>query len=99
MGILFYELLTGDSPYKADTELAAMYKRTTEHVRPPIEIAPEIPKALSEIVVRCLEIDKDKRYASATEIFRDLEPWSVTLPVASPCRTGKRSLTEKIAWA
>jgi len=98
LGIIFYELLTGDSPYKADTELAAMYKRTTEHVRPPIEIAPEIPKALSEIVVQCLEIDKDKRYASATEILRDLEPWVGTLPGTSPSRTGKRTLTEKIAW-
>src|SRR5258708_27053653 len=97
LGIIFYELLTGDLPHKADTELAAMYKRTTAHVRPPIEIAPEIPKPLSEIVVRCLEIDKDKRYASATEILRELEPWAGTLPGTSPRRTGKRTLAEKTA--
>jgi tetratricopeptide (TPR) repeat protein/predicted Ser/Thr protein kinase len=97
VGIIFYELLTGDSPYKADTELATMYKRTTEHVRPPIEIAPEIPRALSEIVVRCLEIDRDKRYASATEILRELEPWAGTLPGASASRTGKKTLAEKTA--
>ncbi len=78
LGIIFYELLTGNSPYKADTTLEALYKRTTEHVRPPIEIAPEIPKPLSDIAVRCLEIDKDKRYASATEIVNDLETWAGT---------------------
>ncbi len=97
LGIIFYELLTGDLPHKADTKRAAMYKRTTEHVRPPIEIAAEIPKALSEIVLRCLETDKDKRYASATEILRELEPWAGTLPGTSPRRTGKRTLAEKIA--
>ncbi len=97
LGIIFYELLTGDLPHKADTKRAAMYKRTTEHVRPPIEIAAEIPKALSEIVQRCLETDKAKRYASATEILRELEPWAGTLPGTSPRRTGKRTLAEKIA--
>jgi len=76
LGIIFYELLTGDSPYKAGTVTAAMYMRTTEHVRPPIEVSPEVPELLSDIAVRCLEIDKDKRYASATEIVSDLETWA-----------------------
>src|SRR5260370_8291326 len=49
LGIIFYELLTGDSPYKADTELAAMYKRTTEHVPPPIVHTPQIPNARTKI--------------------------------------------------
>jgi len=75
MGIIFYELLTGDTPYKADTSMASLYKRTREKVPPPIELVPETPKPLNAIVVRCLEIDKNKRYASATEILTDLELW------------------------
>jgi tetratricopeptide (TPR) repeat protein/predicted Ser/Thr protein kinase len=98
LGIIFYELLAGHSPYEADTELAAMYKRTTEHVRPPIEIAPEIPKPLSDIAVRCLEIAKDKRYASATEILRELEPWVGTLPGTRLLIARKRSFSERIVW-
>src|SRR6267154_4473364 len=58
LGIIFYELLTGDTPYKADTSMASLYKRTREKVPPPIELVPEIPKPLNAIVVRCLEIDK-----------------------------------------
>lgn len=72
LGIIFYELLTGDSPYKADTAMASLYKRTKEVARPPIDLNPGIPRALSDIVVRCLQIDKEKRYASATEILHDL---------------------------
>jgi eukaryotic-like serine/threonine-protein kinase len=75
LGIIFYELLTGDTPYKADTSMASLYKRTREKVPPPIELVPETPKPLNAIVVRCLEIDKNKRYASATEILTDLELW------------------------
>jgi eukaryotic-like serine/threonine-protein kinase len=78
LGIIFYELLTGASPYRADTPLESLYKRTTEHVRPPVEVAPEIPKPLSDIALRCLEIDKEKRYASAAEIMGDLETWAGT---------------------
>jgi tetratricopeptide (TPR) repeat protein/predicted Ser/Thr protein kinase len=98
LGIIFYELLTGDSPYKADTTLEVMYKRTTEHVRPPIEVAPEVPKPLSDITVRCLEIDKNKRYASATEILTDLEAWAGTPLGTRVVIQGKRSRSEKIGW-
>jgi eukaryotic-like serine/threonine-protein kinase len=72
LGIIFYELLTGDSPYKADTAMASLYKRTREPARPPIELNPGIPRRLSDIVVRCLQMDKEKRYASATDILHDL---------------------------
>ena len=75
LGIIFYELLTGDSPYKADTTMAALYMRTSRPARPPIELVSDIPHPLNDIVVRCLEIDREKRYASASEIVSDLAIW------------------------
>lgn len=80
LGIIFYELLTGDSPYKAETAMASLYKRTREPARPPIELNPAIPRAMSDVVVRCLAMDKEKRYASATEILRDLSGGGATRP-------------------
>jgi eukaryotic-like serine/threonine-protein kinase len=99
LGIIFYELLTGASPYKADTPLESLYKRSTEHVRPPVEIAPEIPKPLSDIALRCLEIDKGKRYASATEILSDLEAWAGTRLGTSVVIERKKSRFGKMEWA
>jgi len=98
MGIIFYELLTGASPYKSETALEAMYKRTTEQVRPPIQVAPKIPKPLSDIAVHCLEIDKDKRYANAAEIVADLEAWAGGTLGTRVILQGKRSRWEKIGW-
>jgi eukaryotic-like serine/threonine-protein kinase len=73
LGIIFYELLTGKLPYQAVTSFGKLLKRTQEHARPPIELDHAIPKFMNDIVVRCLEIDPQCRYASAQEILRDLE--------------------------
>ncbi len=98
VGIIFYVLLTGDSPYKADTPLESIYKRSTEQVRPPIEVLPEIPKPLSDVAVRCLEIDRNRRYASASEIVADLEAWAGNTLGTRVIIRSTRSRVEKIAW-
>jgi serine/threonine protein kinase/tetratricopeptide (TPR) repeat protein len=92
LGIIFYELLTGDSPYKADTAMATLYKRTKEAARPPVELDQGIPRALSDIVVRCLQIDKEKRYASATGILQDLATWEAP-------RAGTTVLPARLAFS
>jgi eukaryotic-like serine/threonine-protein kinase len=75
LGIIFYELLTGISPYKADNAMAMLLKRTQERPQPPAERDPTIPKAISDVVMKCLEIEPDKRFASAREIEQQLEIW------------------------
>jgi len=72
LGIIFYEMLTGISPYKADTALATLLKRTQERPPPLAEVDPAIPKAISDVVMKCLEIDRDQRYSTAREILEDL---------------------------
>ena len=72
VGVIFYELLTGELPYAADTIMAALLKRTREPPRPIDAVDPAVPKRLSQIVMRCLEPDLNRRYQSAAEILRDL---------------------------
>jgi eukaryotic-like serine/threonine-protein kinase len=97
-GVVFYELLTGNSPYKADTVMSSLYKRTNEAARPAIELVPEIPRGLSEMVSKCLERDLALRYQNAGEILADLDAWQgkrptlASLPVVVP---GPR---RRLAW-
>ena len=72
LGIIFYELITGISPYKADTAIATLLKRTQERPQPPTELDPAIPSGINDIVMKCLEIDRDLRFSSAREILEDL---------------------------
>jgi len=89
VGLIFYELLTGHTPFRADSALASLIKRTQERVVPVTEFDPTIPAALSQIVSRCLERDLEVRYQSAAQLLADLELWQGTgktspVPVRHP---------------
>src|SRR4051812_14702098 len=56
-GLIFYELLTGKAPYKADTAIASLMKRTHERAIPASDVDNSVPVSLSTIVSRCLERD------------------------------------------
>src|SRR5438477_1492600 len=75
LGLIFYELLTGKMPYKADSVVASLLKRTQERAAPVSSHDNTIPQALSSIVSRSLEPDIKLRYQSAAEILNDLNAW------------------------
>src|SRR5579863_666418 len=75
LGVIFYELLTGKTPYPADAPLGTLWKRLAEKAKPPIEIEPTLPKPLNDIVVKALELDLKDRFASAREMANQLEIW------------------------
>ena len=100
LGIIFYELLTGYSPYKADTAMATLWKRTHEAARPPIELEPGIPRAVSDMVVKCLEIDRERRYQSVAEFAKDLEAWQAgtSISAATPMQRQLRKAAPFGKW-
>jgi serine/threonine protein kinase/Flp pilus assembly protein TadD len=83
VGLIFFELLSGRMPYKADTALASLMKRTQERAAPVSSVDTSVPKALSNIVSRCLERDPKMRYHSAREILQQLEAWDAN-PTITP---------------
>ncbi len=75
VGLIFFELLTGKVPYKADTAIASLMKRTHERAVSASDIDNSVPESLSSIVARCLERDPAVRYQSAQEIVNQLQTW------------------------
>ena len=75
LGVIFYELLTGDMPYKAETAQKAMFKRTRELPKPAVQVDPTVPKYLSDVAEKCLQLDMRFRYQGAQQIYQDLEAW------------------------
>ena len=75
LGIIFYQLLIGQLPYQADTVQAAMYKRTRVASKIPCEVDRTVPQMLSDITVKCMQLDPAARYQSAREIREDIEAW------------------------
>lgn len=75
LGVIFYELLTGKSPYPDDAALATLWKRLQEKPKPPIEVDPAVPRPLNDIVMKSLEIKPEDRWGSAHEMVQQLEIW------------------------
>ena len=75
LGVIFYEILTGKSPYPSDTPLATLWKRMQDPVTPPSKLEPSLPLLLNDIVIRALEIEPEQRFASAQEMANQLEIW------------------------
>ena len=75
VGLILYELLTGDIPFKADSVIASLLKRTQQRAVPVSEIDKNVPGVLSNIVSKCLEKDPGLRYQSAEELLADLRAW------------------------
>ena len=75
VGLILYELLTGETPFRADSVIASLLKRTQQRAVPVSEIDKNIPGVLSNIVSKCLERDPGLRYQSAAELLADLRAW------------------------
>lgn len=73
VGIILYELLTGSTPYKSDSSIASLLKRTQEAAIPPSTIETSISRTLNSIVCKCLERDVKARYQSVNELLADLD--------------------------
>jgi ankyrin repeat protein/tRNA A-37 threonylcarbamoyl transferase component Bud32 len=70
LGVTMYEMLTGEVPFKGPE----FYLQKTHMVyRPASEIVPDIPKRIDEIIAKCLQADKEKRYQSVEELLNDLK--------------------------
>ena len=91
LGCVLYEMLTGQVPFSADTLIATMYRHVNEDAPPPSTIAPVQPE-LEDVVMRCLEKDPKRRFASASE----LEAALLAVPLA---RSGDTMQLETVGAA
>jgi tetratricopeptide (TPR) repeat protein/predicted Ser/Thr protein kinase len=91
LGVIFYELLTGQLPFQADTIWGTLLKRTEGPPPAPISIIPDLPAPLSDIVMKCLAIDPAERLQTATEFALALDVWIGDGPFASVASSPTRS--------
>ena len=73
MGILMYELLTGNLPFKGDNAIEIALKHLKEHVPPVSEELPNVPQSIENIIIRATAKNPKNRYADAREMYEDLK--------------------------
>ncbi|CUU57684.1 serine/threonine protein kinase [Parafrankia irregularis] len=72
-GVLLYELLTGEPPFRGDNPVAVAYQHVREIPPPPSSHDPRISPEADAIVLKAMEKEPDDRYATAGEMRDDLE--------------------------
>jgi serine/threonine protein kinase len=87
LGICLYELLTNTLPFDAPTlpEVCALVLTATP--QPPEERRRDIPPALSQIILRCIEKDIERRFADVGELAVALEPFASAASSGAGTRT------------
>jgi tetratricopeptide (TPR) repeat protein/predicted Ser/Thr protein kinase/TolB-like protein len=98
VGIILYELLTGQTPFEADTTMGKLWKRTNEAARPIHELDESIPKPLSEIVRKCMERELNLRYQSAQDLLADLDAWQGNRPTSASVIVPPLAPNREVPW-
>ncbi|WP_296139581.1 Stk1 family PASTA domain-containing Ser/Thr kinase [uncultured Tessaracoccus sp.] len=72
VGVLLYELLTSEPPFKGDSPVSVVFQHVREAPVPPSQRDPEITRDMDAIVMRALEKDPRDRYQDASEMREDI---------------------------
>ena len=71
-GVCLYEMLTGSVPFDADSAVSIALMHIQEKPTPPVDLNPDLPLALNDIVLKALEKDPENRYKTARAMRSDL---------------------------
>ena len=76
LGTVLYACVTGGSlPFEADNPHGVLQKIMTGRYDDPRRVNPHVDSALRDVISRCLQVDRQARFASMTEVQRALEGW------------------------
>jgi serine/threonine-protein kinase len=92
LGVILYEMLTGNLPYSGPNVYTVMRAKTAEDPQPPSAFKPDIDPHLEEIVLHAIERSPRDRYASAQDLLEDLRDPSRVEPKGRAQRLPPRSL-------
>ena len=88
LGILAYEMVMGESPFKGDSVYATMTKRLKTDPEPPSKSRNDCPPLLDQIILRAMHRDPLLRYQSGMEMFFDLQKLAAELGLKSAITGG-----------
>ncbi len=81
MGVILYEVLTGQRPFKSTSSRTLLYSILTDEPVRPAAIRKSIPRDLETICLKAMEKDPARRYGSAAEMAADLTCYLENRPI------------------
>ena len=103
LGVLLYEALTGQLPFRGEVEQARLYSILNEEPTPLRELRSDVPEPFAEIIHKCLEKKPEERYQNAAELLvalRDMAKalgWASSGTLRSVIRVGQTRPPNRLA--
>ncbi len=102
LGLIVYEMITGVRAFQGESSLSAVVKRLKTPPSPPRTHVPDIDPTWEAAILRCLELDPAKRFASGAELVHALdgttEPSRAKATVRPPARTAPATGARRARW-
>ncbi len=73
LGIMYYELLTGQLPFDEESTVSIAIKHIQEPLNPPKNLNPQIPDSVNNVVVKLTQKKPEDRYQNMDELIEDLD--------------------------
>jgi serine/threonine protein kinase len=73
LGVMLYEMTTGQVPYQASTPVAVMLKHITEPVPPPSSVNPDLPDELENVILKATAKEPEERFQTVEEMLGALD--------------------------
>ena len=99
VGVVLYEMLTGQTPFNGDSPIQLAMKHLNETPKPPSQIRRGLPAELDHVVLRALAKEPEDRYQSSDELAADLDRVEAGLPVADETATAATAVLSGAATA
>ncbi len=93
LGVILYEMLTGESPFDGDNINTIMYRIVNETPIPAQSLSPRIPEVFDRIIGKALAKQPDQRYQDARALAHDLRHYQDTEP---PAKAAPGKMTNKV---
>src|SRR5271165_4781212 len=87
LGVSLYELVTGERPFRADSDFSLMAAHLQQLPKPPIEVRSDLPAALNDIILMAIAKDPAQRFQTADAFRNALKSISGGLPTTVPAGT------------
>jgi len=89
LGVVLYEMLTGERPFKAEHDAGLLYLIINEEPPAPSEMDRKVPRQIDPVVMKMLEKDRDKRYEKMEDVVRSLDEVRSSIATTAPAVKAK----------